>query len=231
MKRCLFFLLLIVNSVSLLSQTKLKRDSAYLEPRSFNNNALKELKNNKDFQYNKSVEPHQSLWDKFWDWIWYKVRQLLSTKGGRTTVWSLLIILAIAVITFFVIRITGMDRNSLFGRSSKGLQKYTLSHQDIHLISFEDEIEEAMSNGNFRLATRLQYLQALKTLSDKGYINWQINKTNTDYLAETSDKPFNDMFTILTFNFEYIWYGEKQVNKEQFLAIRSEFQQFNNQLQ
>ncbi len=231
MKLWLFFLLLIINSVCLLSQTKLRRDTAYIESRSFKNNALKELKNNEDFQYNKYVEPPQSLWGKFWNWFWWKVRQILSTKGGRTTVWSVLIALAIAVIVFFALRITGMDRNGLFGRSSKGLQKYILSRHDIHQISFEDEIEKAISNGDFRLATRLQYLQALKKLSDKGYIDWRINKTNTDYLAEISDRPFNDKFATLTFNFEYVWYGEKQVSKEQFLAIRHEFQQFNNQVQ
>lgn len=230
MKRWLFFLLLIINSTNLLSQTNLKRDTAYITPRSFNNYALKELKTKKDFQYNKSQESVQSLWDKFWNWVWGKVSQLLRTRGGRITIWSVLIILAIAVIVFFVIKITGMDQDGLFGRSSKGLQKYTLSRNDIHQISFHDAIENAISNGNYRLATRLQYLQALKKLSDEGYIEWRINKTNTDYLAEITGKPFNDMFTILTFNFEYIWYGEKQVSREQFLEIREQFQQFNNQV-
>ena len=124
-----------------------------------------------------------------------------------------------------------MDRDGLFGRTSKELQKYSLSQNDIHGISFDDAIEEAINDGNYRLATRLQYLQALKNLSDKGYIDWRINKTNSDYLAEISGRPFNNMFSRLTFNFEYTWYGEMQVSKEQFSDIRSQFQQFNNQVQ
>src|SRR5258706_7330268 len=230
MKRWLLFSLLIVNSTCLLSQTKLNHDTAFITSRSFNSDALKELKSKKDFQYNKSAEPALSLWDKFWNWFWWKIAQLLGTRSGRITIWSLLIILGIAVIIFFVIKVAGMNRGGLFGRSSSGLQKYTLSQNDIHQISFEDEIEKAINNGNYRLATRLQYLQALKNLSDRGYIEWRINKTNTDYLTEITGKPFNDMFTMLTFNFEYIWYGLKQVSKEEFLEIRQQFQQFNNQV-
>ncbi|MEP6952134.1 MAG: hypothetical protein ABI863_22780 [Ginsengibacter sp.] len=198
--------------------------------RSFNTNALKEFKDNKDFQYNIHQEPVQSLWEKFWSWVWWKVGQLLRTKEGITTVWSVLIVLSIAIIVYFVIKITGMGQGGLFGRSNKGPQKYILSQNDIHGISFADAIEKAISNGDYRLATRLQYLQALKKLSDKGYIEWRINKTNTDYLTEITGKPFNDMFILLTFNFEYTWYGEKPVSREQFLEIKKQFQQFNSQV-
>ena len=147
------------------------------------------------------------------------------------TFWSLLIILGIYIVVYFVFKITGMSRDGIFGRSSKGLQNYSLSRDNIHHISFEDEIEKALSDGNYRLATRLQYLQALKKLSDKGFIEWRINKTNSDYLAEVAGKSFSDLFTTLTYNFEYTWYGENQVNGEQFLEIRRQFQQFNNQVQ
>ena len=88
-----------------------------------------------------------------------------------------------------------------------------------------------MSIGNFRLAVRLQYLQVLKKLSDKGYIDWRINKTNTDYVDEIKSKSFSGMFTRLTFDFEYVWYGEKQVNQEEFFEIRQQFQQFNKQVE
>ena len=231
MNRWLFFLLLFINSTCLLSQTKLKQDTVPIEVRSFNNTALENFKSKRDFQYNRSREPALSLWQKFWNWFWWKIDQILRTKAGRMTFWSVLIILAIFIVVYFVVKITGMSQDGLFGRSSKGLQSYRLSQDNIHHISFEDEIEKALSNGNYRLATRLQYLQALKKLSDKGYIEWRINKTNSDYLTEIAGKSFTDIFAVLTYNFEYTWYGENQVNREQFLEIRRQFQQFNNQVQ
>lgn len=228
--RWLFFLLLLINSTCTFSQTNVNRDTSYIESRSFNNASIKELKRNPDFQYTRYKEPPLSLWDKFWNWFWWRIGQLLRTKGGRITVWSLLVFLAIAVVIYFVVKVTGMDQNGLFGRSSRGLQNYGSSQNDIHHISFDSEIEKAISNGNYRLATRLQYLQALKNLSDRGHIEWRINKTNTDYVSEISGKPFSDMFTTLTFDFEYIWYGERQVSREQFFEIKSQFQQFYNKV-
>jgi hypothetical protein len=146
------------------------------------------------------------------------------------TVWSILILLAIVVVTYFVVKVTGMDQNGLFGRSTKGLKNYELSQTDIHHISFDNEIKKAIGSGNYRLAIRLQYLQALKNLSDNGHIEWRINKTNTDYVVETNGKPFNNVFATLTSNFEYAWYGEKRVSKEQFLELQNEFQQFYKQV-
>ena len=231
MNQWLFFLLLLINSTCLLSQTKLKQDSSAIEIRSFNNTAIKNFKSNRDFQYNRATEPPLSLWQRFWNWFWWKISQVLKTKAGRMTFWSLLIVVAIYIVVYFVFKITGMSRDGIFGRSSKGLQNYKVSQDNIHRISFEDEIEKALSNGNYRLATRLQYLQALKKLSDKGFIEWRINKTNSDYLAEVAGKSFSDLFTTLTYDFEYTWYGENQVNREQFLEIKHQFQQFNNRVQ
>ncbi len=235
MKRWLFFLFFIINTACLFSQTGLKQDTGYVRPRAMDNNALKELKSTRDFQYDKSRETPQSLWERFWNWFWWKVRQLLAnllrTRNGRITFWSILIVSAIAIIIFSIMKLTGMDKNGLFGRSSRSAQKYSLLQEDINLISFEDAIEKAINNGNYRLATRLYYLQALKKLSDRGYIDWRINKTDTDYLAEITGKPFKDIFARLTFDFEYTWYGENQLSKEQFLEIRKQFQQFNNQVQ
>ncbi len=226
----MFFLVLIINSTYLLSQKTLKQDTGFITPRSFNSTTLNELKKQEDFQYNKTHEPVISLWDKFWNWVWWKAGQLLSTKQGRITVWSVLIIMGIAIMIFFVVKLSGMDQEGLFGRSNKDLQPYTLSQNDIHKISFDDEIEKAANNADYRLATRLQYLRALKRLSDKRQIDWKLNKTNNDYLFEIAGKPFHDIFRGLTFNFEHIWYGGKQISKGHFLEISEKFQQFNNQV-
>ncbi len=123
-----------------------------------------------------------------------------------------------------------MNKGGMFGRSSSDKIDYTISADDIHGISFDEAIQQAIASSNFRLAIRLLYLQSLKKLSDNGYINWQINKTNTDYLQETSDKKWHSLFSSLTLTFEYTWYGEAVVSKERFNIVQQQFNQFNNQL-
>ncbi len=141
-----------------------------------------------------------------------------------------MILFAVAAIVFFVMKITGMTGGGIFGRNAGSSFSYTVSEDDIHAISFDNAIQQAVNAGNFRLAIRLLYLQALKNLSDKGYIDWQINKTNSDYIQEVVSKPWHSLFQLLTWRFEYTWYGERNMEKDDFNQLQLQFQQFNNQL-
>lgn len=212
------------------AQMRAQTDTSAIEKRMFNHEELKKLKAQEDFQYDRYKEPPKSLWDRFWSWFWFKIDQLLTTKGGRTTLWVLFIVLGVVVIGYFVLKVMGMNKGGLFGRSSSQNLDYTISSDDIHGISFDDAIMEAIESSNFRLAVRFLYLQSLKKLSDNNYINWQLNKTNTDYLHETRDRKWHSLFSALTYNFEYTWYGETAVDREQFNSVQQQFVQFNNQL-
>lgn len=205
-------------------------DSSKIAVRSFNAAELQEFKNDRDFRYNLSAEPSQSLWDKFWDWIWWKISEIMRTKRGRATVWTLLIAAGIAAITFFVVKVMGMNNGGLFSRDAKGTMPYTTGTEDINRISFDEAIKEAVNAGNFRMATRLLYLQCLKKLADKDYIQWHLNKTNSDYIKEVSGHSWQSLFKKLTYSFEYTWYGEMTLASDDFKNLQAQFQQFNNQL-
>jgi hypothetical protein len=228
--RWIFFIVFSFACNFLFAQKQFKVDSMLVEKRLFNGNDIRQLKTDKAFQYDRYVEPPKSLWDRFWGWFWYQVDQLLSTKGGRTTMWTVFIILGVAVLTYFVLKVMGMNKSSFFGRRNFNDLNYTISSEDIHGISFDQAIEEAITSSNFRLAIRLLYLQSLKKLSDSNYITWQLNKTNTDYLQETSQRKWHPVFSSLTYNFEYTWYGESQVDREKFISVQQQFIQFNKQL-
>ncbi|HEX8278285.1 MAG TPA: DUF4129 domain-containing protein [Segetibacter sp.] len=206
-------------------------DTSAVQLREINENALNKFRQDEDFQYNRYLEPPKSLLEKFWLWFWSRVTEMMRTKQGRITTWTLLILLSLAIIIFFVIKVMGMNKGGLFARSSESDLPYTISADDIHTISFNDAVNEAIQKGNFRLALRLLYLQSLKTLSDKGYIDWQINKTNSDYLSEVNNRPWHALFKTLTLRFEYTWYGERNIGKDDFKSLQLQFQQFNNQLQ
>jgi len=191
---------------------------------------INKYKNDKDFNYDKVVVQEESLWDKFWRLFWQFIDDILATKSGRTTVNITLFLLAIALIGLFVWKITQMNRTSMFGRNATEQIVYTVTDDNIHTIHFESAIQQAIGQENYRLATRLLYLQTLKQLADKGLIQWQLNKTNTAYLAEMKTHPANDMFVQLTHHFDYVWYGETLLEKEQFLQIQLLFHQFKEKL-
>jgi hypothetical protein len=230
MKNLALLLLFVLLSTLSSAQPAVQMDTSTIQNRSFSSDELKEIKSKREFQYDRFVEPPQSLWDRFWAWFWFKVYQILNTEGGRNTMWTVFAVLGTAIIVFFVLKVMGMNKSGLFGRSSRDGLNYTISTDDIHQISFDEAIRAAVESGNYRLATRLLYLQVLKKLSDRGYINWQINKTNIDYLNETAGKQWSSLFSSVTFSFEYSWYGELPVSKERFTDLQQQFHQLNNQL-
>ncbi|HEX8356936.1 MAG TPA: hypothetical protein VF610_05985 [Segetibacter sp.] len=229
--RLLILLAFFPANCKVFAQTKVPLDTSAITVRNLDEKAIQKFKVDKDFQYSQSVEPPESLWNKFWKWIWARLTGLLSTKQGRVTAWSLLILFAGSAILFFVLKVTGMTQGGLFGRTNNSPLSYDISSEDIHAINFDDAITDAIFKANFRLALRLLYLQSLKNLSDKGYINWQINKTNSDYLAEVYNKPWHSIFKSLTNRFEYTWYGERMIGKDDFDVLLAQFKQFNRQLQ
>ncbi len=212
-------------------QQSVQWDTAAIHPRSFDASAIRSLKQQKAFQYKNLQESSPSLWDRFWTWFWWKVDQILSTPGGKNTMWTLFVIFGASMIVFFVMKVTGMNKAGLFGRSSRGAITYTASPDDIYAIPFDQAIQEAVASGNYRLAVRLLYLQTLKKLADEGFIEWQLNKTNTDYVSEVSKYKWKPVFEKLTQSFEYTWYGEVTIAVEHYQALQQQFQQFNFQLQ
>ncbi|TDH28767.1 hypothetical protein EXU57_01460 [Segetibacter sp. 3557_3] len=217
------------NSPKLLSEKLLRYDSSVVNERSFKPSTIDRYKQDPDFNYERLVEPPQSWWDRFWAWFWLKVAEVLSTPEGKTTLWTVFTLLAIAIIIYFINRVTGMNKTSLFGKHS-GAGGYTTGVEDIHGISFDEEIAKAKASGDYRLALRLMYLKALKKMSDTSQISWQINKTNTDYLNETSGKTWFPVFRSLTFSFEYAWYGDLPLNKEHFTVLENQFIELDHQL-
>lgn len=209
----------------------LKTDSSKLTVRPFNNDALQQYLNDKDFQYDEGGTGKISLWTRFWHWFWSFLGRIFSTSSGKWTFFTyveyLLLIAAIAFIVYIILKIAGIDVVRLFKRQSKQIAiPYTESLENIHEISFDDEIEKAIISRNYKLAVRLLYLRSLKQLSDARLIHWQIEKTNTAYLNELTDTEQRQFFTMLTHQFEYVWYGNFFIDGVSFQNINTLFQDF-----
>ena len=84
---------------------------------------------------------------------------------------------------------------------------------DIHNIDYEQQIREAISNKDFRLAVRLWFLRTLKSFSDKELVQWKIDKTNSDYYYELSGSKYQKDFGDVSKSYDYIWYGEFPVDE------------------
>lgn len=211
----------------------LRSDRMHINVRKFNKEALDRYRRNTDFNYNeKGGDISVSWWDRFWAWVWDKLRRVnFSAVPGSATFWKIFFIVAFSAgIIFVIIKLMGMDITLLFKGKPRVVEvPYSESLENIHEISFDEEIERAIENHDFRLATRLLYLKTLKRLSDAGRIKWELDKTNSAYVGELRHPVQKKLFGVLTREFEYVWYGGFPVDLPVFERIRNSFRDFNRE--
>lgn len=205
----------------------IKNDSATVVLRTFDQQKIKDYAALKDFQYEEQLALNTSWWDRFWRWIWELINSTLENKYAGGFIKYLLIAIVVAVVIFVVVKFMGLDLKILTGKSKSVDVPYDESMENIHEINFNEEIDKAVRQGNYRLAVRLLYLRSLKVLSDSELISWQPEKTNQAYIDELIDEERKKDFKILTLQFEYIWYGDFSIEKESFGALKGNFDRFN----
>lgn len=211
---------------------KVQADTSKIAVKHFNQKALSDYKADEDFNYTGQGIGKPSVWQQFWDWVWYQIGRLFNSIpfGGKILKYILIVACA-AFAVFIMFKSLGIDPIGFFrGEAAKINLPYSESLEDINGIDFDAEIEKAVAQHNFRLAVRLLYLKCLKQLSDKSLIQWQIDKTNSAYIAELTSPQQKKIFGLLTRQFEYVWYGNFAINKQAFTDIDLLFQEFKNQL-
>ena len=216
----------------------IKNDSAAVVIRSFNQAALDNYKKQPEFQYREVVES-PSLWTRFWRWFWSHFHMPKNFKMPATGFLRFLFIffkyfviaVGIAGVVYVIMKMIGVDMFNIFRkRSLLAGQEYTESLENIHEISFDSAIEDALANHNYRLAVRLLYLKSLKQLSDASLIQWQPEKTNYNYINELTDGEQKNIFKSLTRRFEYVWYGDFPIDAPAFSRINQLFQEFKSKI-
>lgn len=204
-----------------------KNDSAKVELRRFDQQAVNKYSVQKEFIYDDVVPATQTLWQKFWSWFWRSVNKILGNKMGGNIVKYILTGLVIAIVVFVIFKLIGIDFKFLSGRSKIIEVPYQESLENIHEINFDEQIEKATQEENYRLVVRLLYLKTLKRLNDQNVINWKPDKTNQTYILEIIDEKDQNDFANLTKQFEYVWYGEFYIDKRNFEPIQQSFTHFN----
>ncbi len=227
-----FFLLSNAFAASKKTPLKLHPDTSKIEVKHFNKQALDKYKADKDFNYNGEAIGKPSLWEVFWSWLWHKISGLFNRIPYSGDILEYLFIgLSVAFLAYIIFKSLGIDPIRLWrGEAKKVNIPYSESLENIHEINFDEEIERAVAQHNYRIAVRLLYLRCLKQLSDKDLIKWQIDKTNSAYLYELTNPEQVQTFGLLTRQFEYVWYGNFSINKQAFTNIDLLFQNFKKQL-
>ena len=210
-------------------------DTSEITPRHFDN--LKEKYNDDDYIYERTAEK-SGWWSRFKQWLSDKFQRLFNIQnaGQASKMTDLAIkiggVLLFVLVIYFIFRaIVNKEGAWVFGKSSdKSIIPVTDIETNIHATDFKQLITEAESNSNFRLAIRYYYLWLLKKLSAAEIIHYDVEKTNNDYRNEIVAPKVKEEFAYTSYLYNYIWYGEFDVNDEQFNKAKRAFEKFLNSI-
>jgi len=202
-------------------------DSSMVSVRQPPAQSLQRFLNEEVFLYDRAQPPAASLWEQFKRWFWQQGRKFFSSRANEIF-WRLFSYALVAAALIFVIAqlLKTEVRGLLFNRGERFAGNFHESAENIHALDFDRLLAEAIQQQRYRVAVRWSYLALLKKLADKNLIEWRLEKTNHDYLAELKPPELRPVFAEATRLFEYIWYGEFAVQEADFKQMQDYFGSF-----
>lgn len=157
-------------------------------------------------------------------------RSIFSNLFNSNIVTVLLWTAAIAFVLFILYRLFLAE--GAFKRKSKSVNAEAGVEEEIitNESDFDALIRLALQSGNYRQAVRYQYLRTLHLLAGKSLLELAPDKTNFQYVSEITNRSYQQDFASLTLNYEYVWYGEFEIDKNIYDKIESNFRGFNQKI-
>lgn len=207
-----------------------------VQPLIFDKIKLSQFKNSDDFEYTE-MQIEDTWWTQIKHWFkewWHQFLNAAFDIGEVSGIWLLvlevlpylLLVCVLGLIVWLFIR----------GKAGRILnEKEELTH-----MLFEDDqeiiknqniiqlIEQAVTEGKYRLAIRYHYLMVIKLLADSDSIALAAQKTNSDYLLEIKSQSLKNDFKELTQFYNFIWYGHFDVDTLNYAQFETKFLQFRN---
>ncbi|MCD0466195.1 DUF4129 domain-containing protein [Flavobacterium sp. ENC] len=211
------------------TEKDIKIDTTTVERKTFSKNFKKKYTDS-DFVYEYKA-PEKNAWDYFKEWLAEILRSLFTFNNPEAAlhfVAILMKVLAVLIIVFVIYLIVkalvGKEGRWIFGKdSNKKTIYYSELEKNIHLLDFKKLIQESIEKGEKRIAIRYYYLWLLKVMAQNHYIEWDIEKTNSDYLYELQSPVYKEEFTYLSYLYNYIWYGEFEIDETTFKKAENRF--------
>jgi hypothetical protein len=226
------------SSVKIVNQTvqdSISIDTELRDKRVYEN--LKEKYASNDFIYERSIE-NSGWWSRFKKWLsdFFKDLFDLNSDAQASDITDIAlkifyVVIFLLVVYFIVKAIINKEGNWVFGKSSdKRIIPVTDIENNIYETDFETLISNAEGENNYRLAIRYYYLWLLKTLSKAEIIDYDVEKTNSDYYFEIAQEDTKKEFSYTSYLYNYIWYGEFDIDEAQFNKAKNAFTQFLNSI-
>ena len=197
-----------------------------VELRSWNEDALRELRNDPALYYDRDLRRMPSPWERFKEWLRAWLDRWLGSRVGNAVIENLLYIIAAIVLLFALILLSRGGLRRVFHGAPRSLAEVITVEEDIRELDLAAMIAEAEAGGDLRRAIRLHYLSVLRKLVERGVLHWSPDRTDRDYIAQISDPAQRAHFSKAALLFQWVWYGHASVSPSNYAELRRTFTEF-----
>ncbi len=238
MKYILLYILVTFFTLGVFAQQdslKVKYDTSEIKQKKFDADNLDTYKSDKDFNYNVKKRKITFI-ERIWDWfkrVFFKFLSWLFGNKAATGILAVIVrvlpYLIAAIVLFLLLKFfLKVDMNSIIsGKTDKAVVSLTDEEELIKNEDLTKLIQKAIEQKNYRLAIRYYYLLALQKLSKHEFIEWQQEKTNEDYIKEIKQELLKSKFASSTYLYDFVWYGNFDINELEFVKVEAEFNELN----
>ncbi|QHI39075.1 hypothetical protein IMCC3317_44760 [Kordia antarctica] len=229
----IFFIISLSGSVShatnaVQQQVPVIQDTSDVTPKTYDED-FKDRYESSEYIYEE--EKTKGWFSRFIDWLEATIESLFDFESRQDaadfliSAKNIFYVVIIIIVVFLIVRaIMNGEGRWVFGKAS---DRKRITHEDvetnIHIIDFTTLISEALTNNEYRLAIRYQYLHMLKKMSASEIIKYDPEKTNLDYSHEIKNEKVREQFLYTSYLYNYVWYGEFTIDKEQYEQAEESF--------
>lgn len=191
-------------------------DSSTVDVRLPDEQAIETYANDPAFTYLQAAENPNSLSQRIFGFVINTILRILNNPLGEFFVNLILIVSVIGLVFALINQLLSGELITLFTKDKNKGFSLGINREELEQTDFEQQLELALKNNDYHAATRLVYLITLQMLAKKGLITWSLEKTNLDFLRELTGHPIKKDFSSLTKTYEYVEYGDFEINATQF---------------
>jgi len=211
--------------------TQVQYDKSELHVQQISDEDVQVYKEDPKFDY-EIVEAELTWWENFKTWLGNLLLQFFEwlfgvekATGYLSMFFRLIPYILLGILLFLLIKFF-LKVNSRALLHTKDNETVATLSQEEHIIKHEDInelIQNAVKEKNYRLAIRYYYLLILRQMSEKGLIDWEMQKTNDDYSNELKKKELKVPFGHITRLYDYIWYGDFPISEANYRRAENTF--------
>jgi len=238
----LIYISFLCFTITLFSQEKItgiRIDSSQVIQKKFDQKVLESFKTQDDFNY--SIAPNEAnVFERIWAWLGRVVKRMLSfifddigpAVGVLAAIVKAIPWIVLGLLLFFILKffLKVNTRNATDVIETIPSIQLTNDEELINNMQLNELIAQAIQVKDYRLAVRFYYLLILQKLTDKELIVWQQEKTNEDFIREVAKLKIASDFTEITQLYDFVWYGNFDINEPEFLKATTLFNTLKNKI-